>query len=108
MNCLLTLYLIVIPVITYGQVLSETSIIFESKKSIILNNGSEYKLVKETPLESAVLDFTIPITHVEAEKTLVLNRVLLIKKEEQEQELIEWITGPMKFYKLRNSKKKMD
>jgi len=97
-------YSIFLPVIIYGQVLSETSIIFESKKSIILNNGSEYTLIKETPLES-VMDLTIPIMHLEEERTLVLNRVLLIKKEEQEQELIEWITRIIKFYKLRNSEK---
>lgn len=105
MHLHLIFYIIFLPIIMHGQVVSETNIIFESKKSIILNNGSEYELIKETPLE-AIMDVTIPITHSIEEKTFVLNRVLLIKNEEDEKkELIEWITGTSKFYKLRDSKK---
>jgi len=50
-------------------------------------------------------DVTIPIKYELDGKTLVLNRVLLVKsnKEKENKELIEWIKGKMFFYKLRST-----
>ncbi|MBW1298155.1 hypothetical protein [Aquimarina litoralis] len=87
----------------YGQVLSKTNIIFESNKTIVMNNGKEYKILKETPLY-AISDTTIPLRHKVKENTLILNRVLLIKEKDEQKELIEWIKGKMIFYELRSSK----
>lgn len=83
-----------------GKFLSKTNIIYESKKTVVLNNGKEYQIIKETPLY-AVSDTTIPLRYKIKDKILILNRVILVKKADTSKELIEWTKGKMLFYELR-------
>ncbi|MHA7057292.1 hypothetical protein ACWGOQ_0008750 [Aquimarina sp. M1] len=103
MKSILFSFLFIISVSGYAQSLSKTSIIYESKKSVVMNNGKEYRILKETPLY-AVTDTTIPLRYTFKDKTLILNRVLLVTEKDQQKELIEWVKGKMTFYKLRESK----
>ncbi|MGY3794770.1 hypothetical protein [uncultured Aquimarina sp.] len=103
MRSILLLVALAIGISGYGQVLSKTNIIFESNKTVVLNNGKEYKILKETPLY-AISDTSIPLKHTVKEKTLILNRVLLIQEKDEPKELIEYIKGKMFFYELRDTK----
>lgn len=88
----------------YGQTLSKIKILYESKDVVVLNSGQKYQIIKETPLY-AITDVTIPIKYELDGKTLVLNRVLLVKsrKEKENKKLIEWIKGKLIFYELRST-----
>ncbi|WP_378174484.1 hypothetical protein [Aquimarina sp. SS2-1] len=100
MKTILFSFFLILTISGYGQVLSKTSIIYESKKSVVMNNGKEYKILKETPLY-AVTDTTIPLKYTFKDKTLILNRVLLVAEENKQKQLIEWVKGKMTFYELR-------
>lgn len=103
MKSITLLVTLVIGISGYGQVLSKTNIIFESNKTVVLNNGKEYEILKLTPLY-AVSDTSIPLRHTVKDKTLILNRVLLIKEKDEPKELIEYIKGKMFYYELRETK----
>ncbi|WP_299253339.1 hypothetical protein [uncultured Aquimarina sp.] len=103
MKSILFSFFLMFTIFGYGQALSKTKIIFESKKVVVMNNGKEYKILKETPLY-AVTDTSIPLRYIIKNKTLILNRVLLVKEADEKKELIEWIKGKMTFYELRESK----
>ncbi|WP_298539671.1 hypothetical protein [uncultured Aquimarina sp.] len=103
MKSILFSFFLILAISGYGQALSKTNIIFESKKAVVMNDGKEYKILKETPLY-AVTDTSIPLRYNFEDKTLILNRVLLVKENEEKKELIEWIKGKMTFYELRPSK----
>ncbi len=103
MKSILFSFFLVIAISGYGQVLSKTNIIYESKKTVVMNNGKEYQIVKETPLY-AVSDTTIPLRYKFRDNILILNRVLLVKEDNKSKELIEWTKGKMLFYELREVK----
>jgi len=64
------------------------------------NSGKEYKVVEKIPLY-AVTDTTIPLRYTFNDKTLILNRVLVVKGKGKQKKLIEWIKGKMVFYEFR-------
>ncbi|WP_147406224.1 hypothetical protein [Aquimarina sp. BL5] len=103
MKSILFSFFLMLVISGYGQALSKTNIIFESKKIVVMNNGKEYKILKETPLY-AITDTTIPLRYTFEDKTLILNRVLLVKEKNEKKELIEWVKGKMTFYELREPK----
>ncbi|WP_299180569.1 hypothetical protein [uncultured Aquimarina sp.] len=103
MKSILFSFFLVIAISGYGQVLSKTNIIYESKKTVVMNNGKEYQIIKETPLY-AVSDTTIPLRYKFRDNVLILNRVLLVKEADKSKELIEWTKGKMLFYELREAK----
>ncbi|MDH7446539.1 hypothetical protein [Aquimarina sp. 2201CG14-23] len=100
MKSILFSFFMMIAISSYGQVLSKTNIIFESKDSIVMNDGKKYKIIKETPLY-AVADTTIKLRYSFKDKTLILNRVLLIKEKDKPKQLIEWVKGKMIYYEYR-------
>ncbi|MFD2562189.1 hypothetical protein [Aquimarina rubra] len=103
MKSILFSFFLILSISGYGQSLSKTSIIYESKKSVVMNNGKEYKILKETPLY-AVADTTIPLRYTFKDKTLILNRVLLVTEDNKQKQLIEWVKGKMTFHELREPK----
>lgn len=103
MRSIILLVALAIGMSGYGQVLSKTNIIFESNKSVVLNNGKEYKILKETPLY-AISDTIIPLRYKVKETILILNRILLIKEKDEPKELIEYIKGKKFYYELRETK----
>ena len=104
MKSILFSFFLTIGISGYGQVLSKTNIIYESKKTVVMNNGKEYTILKTAPLYEAFTDTTIPLKYNFEDKVLILNRVLILKEEDKEKELIEWVQGKMTFYELRESK----
>ncbi|WP_299436095.1 hypothetical protein [uncultured Aquimarina sp.] len=104
MKSILFSFFLTIGISSYGQVLSKTNIIYESQKTVVMNNGKEYKILKEAPLYEAFTDTTIPLRYNFEDKVLILKRVLILKEKDNEKELIEWAQGKMTFYELRESK----
>ncbi len=96
--------LVFILCISQGFTQKKTAIhvIFESNKEIVLNNGSHFRIIKDTPFY-AVMDTSIALKQMIHEQQYRLNRVLLLEnKEGGQQLLIEWIDGKQLYYQLKN------
>ncbi len=106
MKSILFSFFLLLTVSGYSQVLSKINIIYEYRDTLVMNDGTKYKIIEKTPLY-AVTDTTIQLKYTVNDKTLILNRVLLVEEKEKEKnqmELIEWVKGKMVFYQLRESK----
>jgi len=83
---------------SFGQTLSKTSILYENKNQIVLNNGKNYEKLIETPFYE-VKDKSIK-NYIEIEDHLFrLNRVFVLKTNNENIQLIEWVKEKMSFYK---------
>ncbi|GAA4274225.1 hypothetical protein GCM10022258_35210 [Aquimarina gracilis] len=80
-----------------GQSLSKTHIIYESKDQIIMNNGKQYQILAETHFDknsdSSISQQKEMLGHV-----LSLNRILVLKNDEESIKLVEWSNDNIKFY----------
>ena len=100
MNKFLLSLFIIFSITSYGQSLSKTHVIYESKDQIVLNNGLQYKILVDKPFFE-VTDPTVEKNIQVVEHTLRLNRVLILQSDNEYKELIEWTKGNMKFYESR-------
>ncbi len=99
-KCLFLLFLL-FSTIQYGQSVSKIHIIYEYKDQIIMDNGKQFQILRET-LFYEVSDTTIDKFIQIGDHVLSLNRILTIKSDNDEYlELIEWSTDDMKFYEYR-------
>ena len=100
MNKLLLLIFLLISIQDYAQSLSKTSIIYERKNQVVMNNGKHYQILVDKPFYE-IADNTIKrYIHV-GDHTLMLNRVLVIRNDNEYNELIEWIKEDLRFYESR-------
>ncbi len=74
----------------HAQSLSKTSIIYERKNQVVLNNGKQYEILANKPFYE-VSDSTIQLYKEANGHVLRLNRVLILKNEQENIELIEWV-----------------
>ncbi len=81
----------------FGQSLSKTHIIYESKNQIIMNDGKQYELVTQTRFEENV-DKYVPQQRNILGHVLRLNRILEIKNDTKSMKLAEWSNEAVKFY----------
>ncbi len=81
----------------FGQSLSKTHIIYESKDQIIMNNGKQYQILAETNFydtaDSSIKQHIKVLGHV-----LFLNRVLILKSDEEFIKIVEWSEDDVTFY----------
>ncbi len=84
----------------FAQTLSKTSILYESKNQVVLNNGKKYTKLVETPFYE-IKDTAIK-KHIQvADHLLRLNRIFILKTGSEYVELIEWVKEKMSFYEYR-------
>ncbi len=84
----------------YAQSLSKTSIIFEAKQQVVLNNGKPYQILIEKPFYE-ISDTTIQRHKQVGDNLLRLNRVLILKNENEHIKLIEWLKEGIRFYQSK-------
>ncbi len=102
MKRLLFLLFILSTISNYGQSLSKTSIIYESKGQIVMNNGKQYELIEEKPFYE-VNDYTIK-KHLQVNDDLLrLNRVLILKNDNKMVTLVEWLKEDFRYYEYRKT-----
>jgi len=85
-----------------AQSLSQTRIVYESQDEIVMNNGDQYDILATTdfqkdaekPAKSGLQIF---------DHTLTLNRVLVIKNNQNFKKLVEWSKGTVRFYEYREA-----
>ncbi|MEW7291846.1 hypothetical protein [Aquimarina sp. 2304DJ70-9] len=100
MNKYLLLIFTLFSIVQYGQSLSKTSILYESKDLVVMNNGKSYQILDEKPFFE-ISDTTIE-KYIQIEDHLLrLNRIMMLRNENEYSELIEWLKDDFKFYKSR-------
>ncbi len=81
----------------YAQALSKTHIIFESKDQIIMNNGKQYQKLVEKPYYE-ISDETIQKHKQVVHHVLKLNRILILRSDNEYTQVVEWLKENMRFY----------
>lgn len=86
---------------SFGQSLTPTRIIFETNDHITLQNGKEYEIVGNLVAEN-VEDPTIFQIHNVLGHQLPLRRVLVVIRNDEYFQLIEWRLERTVYYQRRN------
>ncbi|GAA4278911.1 hypothetical protein [Aquimarina mytili] len=84
----------------YGQSLSKTSIIYEAKQQVVMNNGKSYQILIEKPFYE-IADTTIQRHKQIGDDLLRLNRILILKNNNEHIKLIEWSKERIRFYQSK-------
>ncbi|WP_159025662.1 hypothetical protein [Aquimarina sp. Aq78] len=85
----------------YAQCLSKVQLIFEDTDLIVMNNGEQYKISTIKPFYR-VNDPSIPKYISAKNQVLRINRVLLLKNNEDYRRLVEWTERGYKYYEYRD------
>jgi len=85
-----------------SQSLSNIRIIFESENQVITNNGFQYDVLSKTSFNTNPDEISKQGLKI-FNHNLHLNRILVIKKGQKFQKLVEWSDGPVKFYEFREA-----
>ncbi len=101
MKRVLLLVFLCISVSNYAQSLSKTSVLYERKDQIVLNDGLQYRILGEKPFYQ-ITDSSIQKYLTVSDDVLMLNRILVIRRGNQFIELIEWIKEDLRFYDSRD------
>ncbi|MCK8520543.1 hypothetical protein M0D21_03125 [Aquimarina sp. D1M17] len=101
MKKLLLFFFLMLWLQNYAQSLSKTSIIYEHKDQVVMNNGRQYQILVTKPFYE-VNDTSIQKYLDKGEHVLMLNRVLVLKNDDEYKEVIEWVKEGLKFYVSRD------
>ncbi|WP_109300677.1 hypothetical protein [Aquimarina sp. AU474] len=101
MKRILLLVFLCISANNYAQSLSKTKVIYERKDQIVLNNGLQYQILAEKPFYE-ISDSSIKKHLTIADHVLMLNRILVIRRDNEYKELIEWVEKDTRFYDSRD------
>ncbi|MBP2831989.1 hypothetical protein J8281_07280 [Aquimarina sp. U1-2] len=94
----LPLLFILIPLCNFAQSLSKTHIIYESDDQVIMNNGKQYEILAATDVDKT-LDTPTNQQHITVSNyTLSLNRILILKNNDELIKVVEWSNENAKFY----------
>lgn len=97
MKRILLIVFLSLTVNNYAQSLSKTNIIYERKDQIVLNNGKQYQILVDKPFYQ-VSDISIQKYKQVQNDLLRLNRVLILRNNDEYIELIEWVKEDLKLY----------
>lgn len=101
MKKLLLFFFLMLWLQNYAQSLSKTSIIYERKDQVVMNNGRQYQVLVTKPFYE-INDTSIQKYLDKDEHVLMLNRVLVLKNDDEYKEVIEWVKESLKFYVSRD------
>ncbi|WP_282078989.1 hypothetical protein [Aquimarina algiphila] len=100
MKRILFIVFLCITVNNYAQSISKTNIIYERKDQIVLNNGKQYQILVDKPF------YQVTDTNIQKYKQVVndllrLNRVLILRNNDEYVELVEWVKEDIKLYQSK-------